>query len=416
MIRAARWLSVAALAALAAVVLPWSAERMPAGAPPAAPPARASVVDAAKYPSLQAALDAVPEGGGIVRLPPGRFELHKPLVLTRGQTRIEGCGAATHLVNLNTSGAPALVIHSANYPKNPRARIWRVQVADFRISGNPKSGDGLRAEGVNEIYVHGLSVDHHGAHGVNLIACYEDPRVSDAIITYNAQAGLNIVGGHNIVVNDQFEENQDAVRCIDSFNLCMNGNNLDDHLRHGVVIENTYGSVVSGNMIEECGGTAVVMDRDCYGNTVSANVLAHNGGGVDLIDAWGCAISANTFTMSKTIGVAVRAGSGRITITGNNFSNAHIGGKEKRQDAAEGVLLAGAGDVVVSGNIFTGMQRGGVQADAACTRIAVTGNVLSDLNRSRPAAPARPIDLAGAKDSLASHNLTGPPAPGKPPR
>ena len=55
----------------------------------------------------------------------------------------------------------------------------------------------------------------------------------------------------------------------------MTGNNLDDHLGDGVVIENTYGSVVAGNMIEECKGTAIVLDRDCYGIALSANVIAH---------------------------------------------------------------------------------------------------------------------------------------------
>ena len=65
----------------------------------------------------------------------------------------------------------------------------------------------------------------------------------------------------------------------------MTGNNLDDHLRHGVVIENTYGSIVSGNMIEECNGTAIILDRDCYGITVAANTIAHHlGGGVHLLD------------------------------------------------------------------------------------------------------------------------------------
>ena len=60
---------------------------------------------------------------------------------------------------------------------------------------------------------------------------------------------------------------------------------LDDHLRDGVVIENTYGSVVAGNMIEECAGTAIVLDRDCYGITLSANVIAHEtSGGIDLRD------------------------------------------------------------------------------------------------------------------------------------
>lgn len=353
-----------------------------AGDPPNMAKRPAAVIDGASYPNLQAALDAVPEAGGLVRLPPGDVVLKSPLVLTRENTRIEGAGAATHLINRNQEGQPALILRPADRDKNGSSRIWRVQLADFRISGNPQSGDGLLAEGVNEIYLHGLSVDHNGRHGVNLVDCYEDPRICDSIITYNGRAGLNLLRCHDVVVNgNQFEENQDALRCIDGFNLCMNGNNLDDHLRHGVVIENTYGSVLSGNMIEECQGTAVVMDRDCYGNTVSANVLAHNfGGGVDLRDAWGCAVSANTFTMDTPFGVRVAPQAGRITIAGNNFSNAHIGGKVMRDDAAGGVLLEGASDIVISGNLFTGLQGQAVESNADCRRIAVTGNRAADLN------------------------------------
>ena len=103
-----------------------------------------------------------------------------------------------------------------------------------------------------------------------------------------------------MVSANQFEENRDALRCVDGYNLCMTGNCLDDHLRDGVVIENTYGSVVAGNMIEECAGTAIVLDRDCYGITLSANVIAHEtSGGIDLRDAHGCTVSANTFTIVK---------------------------------------------------------------------------------------------------------------------
>ncbi len=372
--------------------------------PQAAKPA--AVIDAAKYPSLQAAFDAVPEAGGLVRLPPGDFELDTPLVLSRENTRIEGSGAATHLINRNEQGQPALILRPKDRAQNRSLRIWRVQLADFRLSGNPNSGHGLLAEGVNEIYIHGLAVDHHGGHGISLVDCYEDPRISDSIITYNGQAGLHILRGHDIVVNgNQFEENRDALRCIDSFNLCMNGNNLDDHLGHGVVIENTYGSVVSGNMIEECQGVAVVMDRDCYGNTVSANVIAHNfGGGVDLRDAWGCAISANTFTMDTPFGVRIGPQSGRITITGNNFSNAHIGGKNKREDPAGGVVLEGTSDVVISGNVFSGLKQQAVKADGKCRRIAITGNVMTDLNRGgtekRPA-----LDLGGAAETVIADNV-----------
>src|SRR5262245_48819836 len=105
----------------------------------------------------------------------------------------------------------------------------------------------------------------------------------------------------------------------------MTGNCLDDHLRDGVVIEDTYGSVVAGNMIEECASTAIVLDRDCYGIALSANVIAHNGGGIDLRDAHGCAVSANALTLMKTDALHIGPASDRIAATGNSFSNSFIG-------------------------------------------------------------------------------------------
>jgi len=373
-----------------------------------APPA---VIDASTFPNLQAAFDAVPATGGLVRLPPGTVEITRPLVLARPDTRVEGAGTATHIVNKNTEGRPALIIRAEGDSEKSRGkRVWRVQLANFRISGSDSSGDGVLAQGVNEIFIHGLAVDHNGGHGINLTDCYEDPRVSDSILTYNKAAGLAILRGHDIVVcGNQFEENQDALRCIDSFNLCMTGNNLDDHTRHGVVIENTYGSVLSGNMIEECRGTAVVIDRDCYGITVSANVIAHEGGGgVDLVDAWGCAVSANTFTIVKAFGVRVGPASGRIAVTGNSFSNAHIGGGRRRDDEAAGVVLDATRDVAVSGNVFTGLAAEAVKATGTCERILVQGNVMTDLSRAAPGK--HPAIDAGKSKIIEQGNLVAPDA------
>ncbi len=363
------------------------------------------VVDASEFPDLQAAFDALPDDGGLVQLPPGQFEITEPLIVSTENTRIQGAGAATHLINVNKDGKPCLILRPPDFEKDQSARTWRVQLADFRISGSEKSGDGLLAEGINEIYIHGLAVDHNGGNGISLISCYEDPRISDSIITYNGKAGLNIVAGHDIVVNaNQFEENQDAVRCIDSFNLCMNGNNLDDHLRHGVVIENTYGSVLSGNMIEECNGTAIILDRDCYGITISANVIAHEqGGGVDLRDAWGCAVSANTFTIIAQRSLVIGPKSGRITVTGNNFSNAHIGGEVKRDDPAGGILLDNTSDVTITGNIFTGLAGSAIEADGDCKRVLVSENVMSDLFRHEPKTPEA-FDLGNA-DAVIGENV-----------
>ena len=379
------------------------------------PKTQAKAIDASKYPSLQAAFDAVPETGGIVLVAPGDYEITEPLRVKTGETRIVGSGAATHIINKNEEGKPALVLEPANIEQDKKARLWRVQVADVRISGNEKSGDGIYAHFIQEIYLEGVSIDHNGAHGINLVDCFEDPRIADSILTYNKLCGINIEGCHDIVVNgNHFEENQDALRCADGFNLCMNGNNIDDHLRHGVVIENTYGSVLSGNMIEECNGTAIILDRDCYGITLSANVIAHHlEGGIDLRDAWGCSISANTFTIAHKFSVRASKDSGRNTISANNFCNTHIGGADKRPaedktpmgtDEGTGILLAGTSDTTISGNTFGGLSSAAVWTDGACQRILVSGNIVTDCGRKLP-KDAKWINLVDSVDSLEKENL-----------
>lgn len=344
-------------------------------------------INAADYDSLQAALDAVPDGGGIVQLPPGKFEVTEPLRLKSGDVLLQGAGPSTHIMNKNEEGQPALLIahpECQDAKADRKFNLWRVQVSNLRITGNEKSGAGIEARQVNEIYIEGVTVSENGGDGIFLNYCYEDPRIADSLITYNKQNGVNLQGCHDIVVNaNHFEENQDALRCADGFNLCMNGNNLDDHLGHGVVIENTYGSVLSGNMIEECAGTAVILDRDCYGITLSANVIAHNGAGIDLKDAHGCAVSANTFTILKTNALRIGPDSGRITVTGNNFSNSYIGEssiKRKVDDAlAGGMLIDGADQITITGNIFSGLTEKAVTVVGDPQQVIFASNVLVDV-------------------------------------
>jgi len=339
------------------------------------------VVDAAQFPTLQAALDALPAAGGVVRLPPGKFEISEPLLLTTEDVLIEGAGPSTHIVNTNTQGKPALVIRPKDLARNPKAKLWRIQLSNFRLTGNEHSGHGIDATGINEIFIDGLTVSYHGGDGIRLDNCPEDPRVCHSLITYNKQTGLTLLGNHDIVVAaNHFEENLDALHCFDGFNLCMTGNNIDDHLRDGVVIENTYGSVLSGNMIEECKGRGVVLDRDAYGITLSANVIAHHQqGGIDLRDAHGCTVSANTFVLVRQRALAIGPDSSRITVTGNTFTNDEIGGKRKlvKPEPSSGIVLEGTSDLTIAGNTFTGLETKALELVGQPTRrVNFSGNVL----------------------------------------
>ncbi len=384
-----------------------------------------ATVDAAKHAHLQAALDAVPAGGGLVTIPPGNYEITEPLRVKTAETRIVGSGAATHIINRNETGAPAFILRPPNLDADKKAQLWRVQMADLRISGNEKSGDGIFAEGIQEIYFEGVSVDHHGGHGIQMVNCTEDPRVADCILTYNKKSGIEIHGGHDIVVNaNHFEENQDALRCIDAFNLCMNGNNIDDHLGNGVIIENTYGSVLSGNMIEECNGTAIILDRDCYGITLSANVIAHHlQGGIDLRDACGCTVSANTFVLAHEFSVRVGKDSERNTISGNTFCNTYIGaGKDKRPavektamgiDAGTGVLVeGGVNGLILNGNTFSGLSTVAVWSTGVVNNVMITCNLCVDCGRKLAKKSTcivfAPKSVVVIKDNL-ENNLPTPP-------
>jgi hypothetical protein len=345
-----------------------------------------AIIDASFYPTLQSAIDAVPNEGGVVRIPPGTFEISEALKVSTSDLLIEGTGTATHIKNVNVEGKPALILQHPSGTNDREHELWRIRLANFRITGNDKSGCGIEARRINEIFIDGVTVSYHGGDGIMLDHCYEDPRICDSLITYNKKTGLNLIGSHDIIVSsNQFEENRDALRCIDGYNLTMTGNNLDDHLGDGIVIENTYGSVVSGNMIEECKGTAIVLDRDCYGITLSANVIAHDeAGGINLLDAHGCTVSANTFTIMGGHALAIGPRSGRITVTGNNFSDSYIGGDELKRSSGDrkagGMIIVGTSDVAISGNVFSSVRPKALSIEGEPSkRIVFTNNVLTDV-------------------------------------
>lgn len=349
-----------------------------------------TILELTDYASVQAAIDALPDGGGIVRLPAREIEIFKPLEVTSSNIRVVGSGFATHLINRNEEGAPAIVLcplerNVSDQGVNRQLRIGRIQLADLRISGNPRSGDAVLAVGINDIYMHNLFIDHNGGNGIKLADCYENPRITDCNITYNSKAGLKMISSsHNPVINgNHFEENRDGIEAIHIFNICMTGNNFDDQTRHGIIVEDSWGGVLTGNMVEQCRGTGIVMDRDCYGFAITANIIGQNyEGGIDLRDAWGCAVSANTFSITHRNALVIGSGSGRITVTGNNFSNSHIGGQDKRDERASGIHLNGTQDVTITGNVFSGLYEKAIQASDNCRRIIVSSNLTTDLRDS----------------------------------
>ena len=364
----------------------------------------AVLIDAAKYDSVQKALDALPDGGGKVVIPPGRYEVTQPLVVRKSDVMIEGAGTSTHIINRNEEGKPALVVEA---PEGVES-IWRVQVCDLRITGNPKSGAGLIMRKVDEALVSRVAIEHNGGDGLVLDHCYEDPRVSDSLFNYNKQTGVNLLACHDIIVSaNQFEENMDAVHCIDGYNLTMTGNNADDHLGNCVVIENTYGSIVASNMLEEANGHAIVLRGACYGDTISANTIADcQTNGIRLEGVRDITISGNTFVLEAEEAIVATDGACQLTITGNTF-NRYSFDQSKRHKVmpGQGILLESAHDVTISGNTFAYLIKEAIRATGEDNkRLNITGNTILNVSSLNPGQHDA-IHLSNLSDSIVAHNI-----------
>ena len=338
-------------------------------------------VNAAEFETLQQAIDALPNSGGILRLPPGTFELTKPLVIEHENILLAGAGSATQLVNKNEFGESAILVRHKNWeatkntvkPWGSESVLWRIQFSNFRITGNKKSGHGIEAHFINEIFIDNMTISYHGGDAVHLDRCYENARVNDSLLTYNAGSGVYALGCHDLVVGtNQFEENRDAIQFINGFNLCATGNIIDDHLRHGIVIENSQNNTVSGNMIEQCADTGLVLDRNVISTTVASNIFIHNACGVDARDVHGSTISANTFAAQPKRGLVIGTESSRLTVAGNTFADSYIGkGKTKwtsEKNASSGIFLNATALHTITGNTFSNLITKAITLDGKPSR------------------------------------------------
>ncbi|MEZ6088567.1 MAG: hypothetical protein R3C05_11180 [Pirellulaceae bacterium] len=83
--------------------------------PVASVDANDAIIDAGQFDSLQAAANAIPQSGGVLRIPPGNYEINEPIRIKTGDTQIIGFGTATNIVNKNEEGLPALLIENPAY-------------------------------------------------------------------------------------------------------------------------------------------------------------------------------------------------------------------------------------------------------------------------------------------------------------
>ena len=358
-----------------------------------------NVVNAGNYPSIQDAVDALPDEGGTVFIPADTYKISEPIIVTKSDVTLHGAGSGTLLLNISEEGKNTIELKGERQPEKSRSEleIWRVKVCNMHLKGNEKCGHGIYAQYVNEISLIETWVDYHGKSGIYLDYCYENPRVSDNNIAYNKENGILIDGCHDIVVSaNQLEENGIGVYAKDIFNATITGNNIDDHTKHCIQFVNALGSIITGNMLENCKEASVVLDEKCDGIVLTGNILRQPGE-LRIINAKGVTITGNAFDMSNRNSIETE-GSNFITISGNIFS----GGPD---DRIYGIVMKDVNDVSISGNTMVKPLEGGIYILGNENKyINITGNTIKNPSE-KSLNKFSGIFLQNTSHSIISYNI-----------
>ena len=189
---------------------------------------------------IQAALDALPATGGEVVLPPGRFEIAKPIVLQRDFQTLRGSGGATILHLADNANCPVIIMGEPL--NNPTRVIRHLKVAGFFIDGNRShqqrelwrergEGSEIRNNGITA-----LSLEDCAVENVNAARCR-----SGGLVTS--------MGVRRLAVNnfESFDNEFDGLACYLTEDSTFAGLNLHDNPGAGISLDLAFNHNVISN-------------------------------------------------------------------------------------------------------------------------------------------------------------------------
>lgn len=287
---------------------------------------------------VQAALDALPKGGGEVVLPPGEILVMNPIVLARDNLTLRGSGDSTVLKLANRMNAPVVILGTIK--NKPTEIIAGLRLADLSIDGNKDSqkhekwdsggegseirNNGVTVRGVRDCTVERvtafncrsgglvaekgvtrLKVDKFTAYG-NQFDGLAGYRTTDSTFTHihchnhpkGAGISIDLSFNGNVISDAVLAENDLGIFMRESNRNVFNGIVVRKSINDGVFMAQADGptpkgwglvpgtecidNVFSGLMVIDCGGAAFrAADVACTNNAVSsARFIGNKKGGI----------------------------------------------------------------------------------------------------------------------------------------
>ena len=273
---------------------------------------------------VQRALDALPDSGGTVVLPPGTITVTEPLFLKRSNQTLRGAGTATVLRLADNANCPVIIIgEPVNQPTytvanvrveslfidgnrtNQQRELWKehgegseirnngitVQrvtdsVVENVVAARCRSGGLVTTLEVKRLLVRGLEAFDNEFDG---LACYAttESRFIDLDLHSNPGAGisLDLNFNGNTISNARLHGNDLGIFMRDSRRNQFNNVTIEESRNHGVFmaqaeipeltacVENSFTNLQATN----CGGAAFrINDDTCKDNTIIGATFRQN--------------------------------------------------------------------------------------------------------------------------------------------
>jgi len=207
---------------------------------------------------IQRALDALPESGGAVVLPPGNFEVSQPIILSRDNQTLRGAGAATILHLADNANCPVIILGE---PLNdPSQTIRHLKVAGFFIDGNRAHQQRelwqLQGEG-SEIRNNGITAQNVSDSTVENVTCARCR--SGGLVTTRNVRRLTV---RNLTA---FDNEFDGLACYQTMDSLFTGLYLHDNPGAGISLDLDFNNNVISNAILTANDLGVFM-RASRGN------------------------------------------------------------------------------------------------------------------------------------------------------
>ncbi len=307
---------------------------------------------------IQAAIDALPAGGGKVVLLEGNYNIINQILISRTGIDFSGQGPSTIIKIVAGSAIDAIKVHGVGV-------ITGITLTDFAVDGSLGSGSGVVGAGIYVLEVSRLKIKNLYVHDTYLTG----------IRVYNY---TEITIKSNIVVNSGRGSNAPCIGISKgrgatiSGNICIGGAGTDECIdcNAGVVGDANSNTSIVSNVLSGALQEGIDFTGYNYGAVASSNAI------------YDCLVGINCGGSNAGFGELIvgnhiyDCGTGIKAETGADISFLSIVGNKIYSASSRGISAVALSDSIIIGNWIYDSGMWGIDIVGIARRIAVVGNLV----------------------------------------